>query len=239
VRGNGRLPREYSKQLRRKFGLWPSWLPDSATRIGDFGPVRNGIFERQGHLADLAVEVSATDPRTSGDLFFASNGTRQIIGGADGAEAAAPVRMTARIEFTKSFDVFVGLRQCAERRLADPLRTAAALDDLCRAGEWRDDLCVVTGVVDAAAALIAVGSADGGTLELSGAGPTPDLLGWVGADLQVVGESRLAFRALLPDGCSPLFRLAKLAGDNELVPRGGARGASRLLEMDPRAEGPD
>lgn len=231
---NGKLPARYSKLLRRRFGFWPTWLPDSDVRVGDFGRVRHGVFERLGNAETLAVEVAATGRRSFGDHLFASHGVRQaMLGGGVGDDA---ILGRARIEFTRGFGVFVGLRDCGENRLDDAFAIAAKLSHLREAGHWKDDHCIVTGVVNAHAALIAIGSSGGAALELSAAAPAPDIVAWLGGEIRITAETSLAYRALIDSGCSPLFRLGRLAQDDEIVLRGERAPGPRLIEIDPRAD---
>jgi hypothetical protein len=236
LRAQGRVPAEYSKQLRRKFGLWPTWLPNSSIEVGDFGRIRGGVFAPEGRLEQFGIAVDPTAPRPFSDQLFASRGVRHALLGGSGKNGLGGAG--ARIEFSRAFGVFVGLRDCGEERLEDPLDTAARLSELREMGRWRDDYCLVTSVVNARAALIAVGSAPGGALELSGEAPAPDILTWLGAEVRIANETSVAYRALLGAGCSPLFRLSKLVAGPELVPRGRPLATPQLAEVDPLASEP-
>ena len=230
------IAEQYSRQLRRRFRMWPTWLPDGDVRVGDFGRIENGLFERQGRLDGALSGLAARRTRSTADQLFASDGVRQVAVGAAGASVDAPdAKAAARIEFGRELGILVALRDCHETLATDPLATASELDTLRKEDKWQDGYCLVTGVVRAKRALIAIGSKGGGTLELSATAPVSDLLTCLDGEVRISSEVSVSYRALITD-CTPLFRLSKLARGGELVLRGGDSTAARLVELDPMAD---
>lgn len=225
------LAADYSRELRRRFGLWPTWLPDAQIAAGDFGRVEKGVFVREGHLGDLGVALELSEPRAYSDQLFASEGVRHVLVDGGGAEATGGAAK-ARIEFGRSLGVFVGLRKCREERIADVLDLAARLNHLRQTGKWAGDRCVVTGVVRAQSALIAVGAGSGGSLDLAATAPAPDLLTLLSGEIRIAGEAGVGYRSLLSAGCTPLSRLSRLSAAGELNMRGDNADTPRLLALD-------
>jgi hypothetical protein len=228
------LVKSYSRELRRRFGLWPTWLPDAKIAAGDYGRVEKGVFVREGSVTELGVMLELGESRSTSDQLFASEGVRHVL--IDGAATeAAGIAVKVRIEFGRSLGVFVGLHKCREERVADVLNLAAQLDDLRGAGRWASGCCVVTAVVRAESALIAVGGDSGGLLDLAATVPAPDLLTLLGGQIRIAGEAGVGYRSLLGAGCTPLSRLSRLSSAGELIMRGGQPVAPRLLTVDARA----
>ena len=230
------LAARYSREMRLRFGLWPSWLPDARVAIGDFGRIQQGVFVREGQVHDLGVSYGLAARQAFGDQLFASEGVRHAMLDGQVSERQTGAQAGARIEFGRGFGVFVGLRECHEERAADLISLADQLDRRRDAGVWSDDRCLVTGVVEARAALIAVSSDGGAALEVSATAPSPDLLTLLGGEVRIAREVSVGYRSLLTAGCTPLFRLVRLTRRGELMLRSRA-GASpaRLRELDARA----
>lgn len=228
------LAARYSKELRRRFGLWPTWLPDSPLAVGDFGRIEKGVFVRQGSTQDLGIKLETKAPQAYSDQLFASHDVRHLLlgGNASGASTGAA---RARIEFGRAFGVFVGLHECREVQLADTISLAHQLARCREAGRWPDGRCVVTGVVEARSALIAIGSDARGSLELTAAAPVPDLLAMLGSEIQIATESSIDYRSISTAGSTPLSRLSRLTNSADLVTRGDPPPSSRLMTLDARA----
>lgn len=219
----------YSRHLRKNFRMWPAWLPTDVVRVGDFGRVEKGVFAHLGHLDEAPQALMARESTSSGNHLFASSGVKQVS--LTAAAGSADVFGT-RIEFGRKFGVYMALRECSEQRLADPLDTAVRLASLQRSGQWQDDYCLVTGVLSAESALVAIGRELGGSIELSALDTATDIFTCLEVGLRVSSEQSIAYRAVMASSCTPLFRLSRLGNRDELVLRGPAAVAPCLLELD-------
>lgn len=228
------LAARYSKELRRRFGLWPTWLPDSPLAVGDFGRVEKGVFVREGSTRDLGIAIEITAPQAFSDQLFTSQGVRHLLLGGSASEASIGATR-AKIEFGRAFGVFVGLHGCREVRVADTISLAHQLTSSREKGLWPRGRCAVTGVVEAHSALIAIGSDGGGSLDLAAASPAPDLLTLLGGEVRIAAEGGIGYRCMTTTGSTPLSRLSRLATSTELVTRGDPASSPRLTMLDPRA----
>lgn len=219
----------YSRHLRKNFRMWPAWLPTDVVRVGDFGRVEKGVFVHLGHLDETPKTPIARGSAASGDHLFASSGVRQV---SLPAVAGSADVFGTRIEFGRKFGVYMALRQCSEQRLADPLDAAVRLASLQKSGKWQNDYCLVTGVLSAESALVAIGGELGGSIELSALATGTDIFTCLEAGLRVSDEQSIAYRAVMASGCTPLFRLSRLGNRDEIVLRGPATVAPFLLELD-------
>ncbi len=226
---------QYSRHLRRQFGFWPTWLPDAHVAVGDFGQIQQGVFMREGHASDLSVSYPLVNLQAYSDQVFASEGVRHAMVDGEASAQVAEGRAGARIEFGRALGVFVGLRNCREERVSDMISLAAQLDGCRQAGHWSDAQCLVTGVVKADSALIAVSSKSGGVLDIAATVPSPNILALLRGDVHIASEFGVAYRSLVTAGCTPLLRLSRLSSHGELIVRGSGATAPRLLGLDPQA----
>ncbi len=213
--------------LRSAFGLWPTWLPDNAIDVGDFGHVVNGVFVRDGMIGTFGATVRTRSAKPIGQQTFSS---RSVSTRTVGAGAAAGAEAFARITFGRSFGAYLALDGCAERRATDLGQLAK---ELAEVKAWSPESWLVTGVVRAEAALIAVSSGRGGSLELKISNVAAGIVAELKGGAQIVHESGLGFR-FLGGPCTPLFRLARLTDGDELMLRGRSSPAVRLVEIDAR-----
>jgi hypothetical protein len=214
------VPSRYALTVRRAFSLWPAWLPDSGIRVGDYGRLESGLFSAIGNLDQLAVKVEVARARAVNDHFFASKGFKHAATQLDGTLSTAASSTYARLEFNASFGVFVALRGCKEWRVRRSAKLAEQLAHGVRMGCIRRDTVVVNSVIEAKSAIIVISSKKGARLELRTALPGPDLLSQLDGEIHIVGESDLAYRAVIQGSCTPLFRLSRLARGSDLVHRG-------------------
>lgn len=225
----GKLASRYGKEVRRAFGLWPTWLPDSSIRIGDFGYLVGGVFVPEGTVDGLQFRESTIRRRELNDHFFASRSvTYAVIGSEAGTSFYSAAE--AKIDFEAAFGVIVALRGCKERRLSDSSVVARLLEDMAASHRWKHDYLVVTGVVESRSALVAVASRRGACLELAVSGPGSDLLAQLDGEVRVVRESNLGYRAVIRGDCTPLFRLSKLVSGAGMVLRGASERDNAVLE---------
>jgi hypothetical protein len=227
---------QYTRAMRDRYGMWPTWLPDTHMTVGDYGRIHQGMFVRAGHLEDCDVDLAVSRSTSPGDHIFSTAGVRQATLNGEAELQASGLGARVRIDFGKSFGLFVALVDSREVRFEDPVGLAARLDERASGGQWHRDHCVVTNVLQARSALIAVGSSRGGHLELEGGVPTPDLLTWLTSGVCVLSETNVSYRAIMRHGCTPLFRVAALVRSGELIPRGAQLNAPRLREIDARIQ---
>jgi hypothetical protein len=214
-----RVGYRYCREVRRALGLWPAWLPDSLLKVGDYGRIFDGLFVRDGHVADVDVEVRTSHPRSTADHFFTSRGVRKVVAGPN-VEVLNTNVVKTQIEFGGSFGVLVALRRCVERRISDSMVVSKRLAERVDDRRLPADILVVTGVIESTKGLIAVSSSRHGRLELTTSVSATDLLAQLDGDVNIVVEAELAYRAVLHGGSTPLFRLSRLRRHGDLVMRG-------------------
>jgi hypothetical protein len=232
--GRNRTAVQYTRAMRKRYGMWPAWLPDARVAVGDYGRIHQGMFVRTGHLESSDLDLVTSRSASPGDHIFSTTGVRQATLNGDAALPTSETGARARIDFGSSFGLFIAVAGSREVRLEDPVGLAEHLKDRVSTGHWHRDHCVVTSVFQARSALIAVGSSRGGHLEIEGGMPTPDLLTWLTSGVNVLSETNVSYRAIVRDGCTPLFRVAVLVRTGELNPRGAQLNAPRLREVDAR-----
>ncbi|MGA8365400.1 MAG: hypothetical protein WB709_12905 [Solirubrobacteraceae bacterium] len=230
-----RIAGQYSKHMRSRFGLWPTWLPDSLVTVGDFGRIEGGVFMREGHL-NVNDARSSVDSQSYSDQLFASQGVRHAVAGSEALGMTSGVRVAARIEFGRAFGVFVALCECREQRIADMVSTAATMQRRREEGNWTDAHCLVTGLIHAESALIAIGADSGARIEIEAGQSSLDILGMLRNEIRISSEVSVGYRGYVTAGCTPLLRLSRLTSPGELIPRGRSQARPLLVSLDASAE---
>lgn len=225
----GKLAARYAKELRSAFGLWPAWLPDNRVEIGDYGRLDHGVFIRAGNLRDVGVATPTKRARTVADHAFASErAVATMLGPATDGSAVA------RVTFGRGFGVYVALTACAERGVTSLADLAGDVVRLKQDGHWDPRWCLVTGVLEARSALIAVSSRGSASFEVALPESSAGQFGKIVGGAKIVRESGLDFRTSLAAGCTPLFRLGSLLDEATLMLRGGRASSPRIVELDAR-----
>lgn len=100
------LAAEYNRALHRHANFYAAWFPIVAPfRIGDYGLIRDGVFEKIGHIDEFGVQFGTEDGEPAPSLDFMSEGTRAIafVGGAELPATAIPT-VEAEAKLTFNFD---------------------------------------------------------------------------------------------------------------------------------------
>ena len=103
------LPRDYNKALHQQANFYAAWFPITMPfRIGDYGLIQNGVFQKIGHLDQLKDDGFDVDIQTKEgkptSLDFLSEGAKMIkvVAGAEVPELpAANVSASVKFKFEK------------------------------------------------------------------------------------------------------------------------------------------
>lgn len=229
----GRIAVRYSRELRKEFGLWPSWLPDSTIRLGDFGHLEDGVFVQDGNLSQLGIDVSrGSSPNHVSDHVFASSGVvSATVAGATGVVDAMHGKTT--VKFSRSFGAFVALSGCREVRARWLSDVAQRLLELASSSGWDATSYIVSSILRAEAGVIAISSRRGGLFEIEGG---TFMVGM--GELNISRESGLQYSNIMRAGCTPLFSLVRLAAKGQAILRGAPDAPQSdlyLIPIDARA----
>lgn len=236
------LAAEYNKALHKHANFYAAWFPLAAPfRIGDYGLIRDGVFEKIGHLDEFGVAFQTEAGTQAPSLDFMSEGTRSIafVGGAELPASALPIG-EAEAKLTFNFDrknsFVVKAEQIQMTRMANIRQVAEALAQLRREKKYSHRWRVVSTVYTAHKCLVLMSTESGTKVEFTGKASALKQLN-VGnvelkpsfnvssdAILKSVGES-----GVLGLG---LFKLRQLLGGFEVLSEGTPRPEESEIEED-------
>lgn len=146
------LPREFNNALHKRANFYAAWFPVATPyQVGDYGVISNGVFQKTGHLNDLAgVGFNVQITKSKGDpvsIDFLSEGAKAIklIAGAT-VQVLPENDVTANIkyEFNKKNSFVVKATDMVVERMDNVQQVASALARLRRDNKWHHNLHVVS-----------------------------------------------------------------------------------------------
>ncbi|MFJ9844359.1 hypothetical protein ACIRYZ_28670 [Kitasatospora sp. NPDC101155] len=198
----------YTKELRERFGYSATWFPTARIRLGDVGRMAGYQFDRLGGLADFGVRFESRGSEAIGTIEYASaGGVEVLVGGAAVATSGswtAPAGATVSITFSREAAVWFQAEDCAVEAIEDLLALEAEILALNDAGDWEDDLVVVTEVIRAGQGTVLVSGAGQGGIDFSTEAAVPGATGRAG--LRVTASRNIGTQVVGHGDLTPLFR---------------------------------
>jgi hypothetical protein len=152
----------YAKEVQKQYRLWPIWTPIRRLRIGDCGPLEEGIFfKRKRHVTDYGVSkaaLKAIPAERDPGLRFKTKRAVKVATQAHGANAAipgiAPGEAGVRVTFSREKATFLEAVGVTERQLRDEKLLEDELRALVEQGRFPPEYVVITDIVRATAARV-------------------------------------------------------------------------------------
>ncbi|WP_437658492.1 hypothetical protein [Sorangium sp. So ce1182] len=223
----------YAKEIRKQLRFHAVWPPQMPIRLGDYGKLTNGVFERTGTLVSTIKLREGAQPLP---FKYSSTGTVEVSlsGQVEAAAGGAPlVSGTLRISFKAENSFLVrlaGYRIETIKNLDDIEREVKAMAD---ARKWSADLLVVTTRHIAKRCTVLVASAAGASVDLGveGEGALADLTN-PSLHLTLRSNRDMGFSIVDAPEVTPFCSLMELRGwfDPELAPKHLAPGVDLLPE---------
>lgn len=217
---------QYTGEMREQFGYLATWLPSAPLALGDVGLLHRDRFQRVTSLQDLGVNFKPTPAKRPGYLEYLSAGQVDVQWGVH-ADAAAPGsamvgRAAVTVTFARAHATLFQASGCQVISINDLVALETSLKALAEEGRWRRDYTVISEVVRTGATTIIVSSQAGARVDFRTratgmAGPLT--LANAAGDLHVAGESGIGFKAVAPDGLTPLFGACALRPRLRRTPR--------------------
>jgi hypothetical protein len=180
------LPEEYNKALRKTGGFYAAWFPITTPfRIGDFGLVHDGVFQKIGHLDDLRDDgfnvPLRTAPGQPAPLDLVTEGVKTIR---TLAGVAAPIpnfpagEMSATItyEFQKQNSFVVKAAELTVEQMENVQQMAEELARLRREEKWSHQYRVVSSTYTAKDCLVLLAQKTNTSISFEGAASALQLL---------------------------------------------------------------
>lgn len=189
---------------------YATWLPTVPVKLGDYGKMDGTIFVRQGNIkTDFAVDFTVEADTDSGDFEYKSSGTNAINANAGGS--AGLVKALLTISFSNQYDVFFVAADCLADQMNNVPSVTSQLAPQFKEKKMKGYM-IVTQIVKAGTATIAVSSAKGSQLVIEASSPeipSVDLKNPQG-QFSVKSEQNISFKVVAKTGLSPLFGLQEV-----------------------------
>ncbi|MGW9422787.1 hypothetical protein ACWGSU_15660 [Streptomyces koyangensis] len=219
----------YTKELRKRFGYSATWVPTLQIELGDVGRMTGYRFERLGGLADFGVHFETRPSKAMGTIAYASSGGVEVTVGGKASTASGPWDVQAgaamSIRFSHEGAVWFQAEACVAEAIEGLLALEAQILSLSDAGEWKDDLVVVTEVVRAEQGTVLISDAGQGGIELRSQAGAQDFGGRTA--LRVTASRNVGTQVVGHGDLTPLFRA-----------KGVRRRLMRRATLDTRLDGP-
>jgi hypothetical protein len=158
------LPDDYNKALRKTAAFYAAWFPITTPfRIGDYGLVHDGVFQKIGHLDDLREDgfnvPIRTAPGQPAQLDLVTEGVKTIRTVA-GVEAPVPsfpageISATLTYEFQKQNSFVVKAVEMTVEQMENIQQIAEELARLRREDKWSHQYRVVSSTYTASDSLV-------------------------------------------------------------------------------------
>ena len=207
VQGLKGVNARYTKELRERFGYSATWFPTLAVSPGDVGRMDGYQFERLCGLADLDVPFAVRVGKAKGTIKYASSeGVEVSVGGSASAATVPLVTAGASVSITFSREgaIWFQAEDCVPDAIEDLFALETAILARHAAGEWDDDLVVVTEVIRAARGTVIISGANQGGIDLHVDGPAAGAV--AAAGMRIVRSRNIATQVVGHGDLTPLFR---------------------------------
>lgn len=208
------LNTQYAKELHDQFGYLATWLPSSNLKLGDFGTIEDGIFQRAGNLKDLGIGFTTETHPDAGDVEYASAdavsqqfksaGNAPLTGGVGGN-----VDASVGISFKRANAVLLQASKCNSSMISNIAQVSDSVLSRYREGEWPTDRVVITDLISADTLTVLISSGANAEIDLSvkgNIGSGAAKLASANASYTVNKSSSIGTRIVGQRGASPLFK---------------------------------
>ena len=212
------LGQQYCRQLRLNLtGLHANFPPNRPLALGDYGVLRDDVFQRMGNITQLGITFGTIDGPASSTFQFKSQGAVDVdlLAKGDVAPGGLPVvKAGIEIRFTKQDAVFFNAAGCTVSQVDDLAAIGNALTALLREGRWDSEFRVVTNLVRATHTT-AIASADRNSeikLEATSDALAAIDLADASLRLQTKRSRSTALELVTASDQTPLMQLSRLRG---------------------------
>ncbi len=208
---------QYCKQIREELRRHANFPPNRPLALGDYGTVRDHVFERLGNVAQLGLSVEANPGSGESSFVFKSRGSVSFElvakgeiqpGGVPAAKAAIELR------FSRENAVFFAASGCRVTGVKDLKALEEDLLGLVRQERWETDYYVVTEVYEAARTTAVASSDRDSEIRIEAESPALETirLGDASLELEVKRSRNVSLEIVTAHAQTPLMQLSRLRG---------------------------
>jgi hypothetical protein len=218
------LARSYTSELRDELSHLAAWLPNDRVELGAIGAMEGHRFIPLSTLKrEIGIEIGSTrtvDGGDDGELTYCTEGAVDVSAGIDGKasdpSSAGLVKAGAGVEvsFSKKHAVLLALTGCRATRVEDQLDLQRRIVEKWEQGDWQEEWCAITEVVEADCATVLASTAKGARIGLVGSAALEagDILSLAKAGLKLrrAHGKQVGLRVLAQRQTTPLLKGLRL-----------------------------
>lgn len=211
------LASQYCKELRRELRRHANFPPNRPIALGDYGVVRDHVFDRLGNVADLGIRFGVVDGAGQSSFQFKSQGSVdfELIAKGDVQPGGIPaVRAGLDLKFSREYAVFFAAAGCSVKAIANIAELGRVLIELLRQGRWESDYYVVTEVNHASRTTAVASGQRGAEIRLEADSPALEQIQLADASLSlhVKRSKSMALEIVTEQAQIPLMQLSRIRG---------------------------
>lgn len=213
------MAKSYAKEIHQNFTkLYVNWLPNEAIALGDFGYLKDGLFNKEGNLKELfqGIEIHEASPNssTSPAWYKYRSASTQVIEFSPQAQAnvnqLADINASLEIKFSNQNSVFFNAPGCVVKSIDNLPNFKQKIINLYYTGHWKPEYVIVTKLLQAKSATIIISASNNSSITLEAGGQTTIDLADVNLRFKVKSENNIGFKLTTESDIIPLVGFHKL-----------------------------
>lgn len=205
----------YADQIHNHFQvMYPTWLPGTPLKLGDFGKMDRNVFVRIGNINNsYGIGFKERSDQHLNKMEFKSANATEVIFTAKGSgavEGAANVNAGIEINFSSKNSVFFFAANCAIVSIEDQRKRGEEILELFKQRKWNEDYVVVTRIVKAGATTVIISGGNQSSISLEAGADTVQTIDLADASLKltVKRERNIGYKSIAETGLNPLIGLS-------------------------------
>jgi len=198
--------------------MLPTWLPNTALKLGDVGVVEARVFRRVTNLKSLHIAFETMPLGPAADLNAVSSSgakieTKAAVSGLPAAAGLGGVDAGIVVEFQEEGGFVFQAAGCYQRTIKDRATLSEDILAAYETREWHPEWVVIDSLMHAACVTVLVSDSSNSRLELStGGNVLPDSVPLAKADASfaMVSQSGSITRIVGARDATPLFHASRV-----------------------------
>jgi len=163
--------KQYTDEMKKKFGYFATWNPGVPLKLGDIGTLRNNVFTRLSNLSLRGIEFEIRPDETKTPLEHNSEGSVSVttkLSGTVAPQGSVLTNLDAGIivEFSKENSTLFKANNTTSPSIKDNIKLGEQILQLYREGKWNKNWVIITELVEAENATVIISNNSNSRIEL-------------------------------------------------------------------------
>lgn len=163
--------KQYTNEMKRKFGYYATWNPGVPLQLGDVGIFKNNVFTKISDLESFQITFDIREDQTEVDLEHSSQGSVSVTTKLSGTVAPhgsvlADADAGIVVEFGKDNSTLFKANKTVSPTIKDTIQLGNIVLELFKQGKWNKNWAIITELVKAESATIIISNSSNSKIEL-------------------------------------------------------------------------